>query len=70
MCHKVQKDIFLSSYSLQITPSGAFYWDFLRYFTKSVHNSSFPTFHKSEIITQVVIIAYGGPQWILVRAGV
>lgn len=34
MCHKVQKDIFLSPHSLQIAFADAFYYGLPSYFTK------------------------------------
>lgn len=74
MCHKLQKDIFLSSFFLQIASSDAFNWGFPG-ILPNLCISSFPTFHKSQIRAQVVIIAQGEggegtAKCILVRAGV
>lgn len=62
MCDKVQKDIFLSPYFLQIAFSDAFYWGLLMHLPNLCKMLIFCFPHESQISTQVVIIASGRPQ--------
>lgn len=73
MCHKVQKDIFLSPHSLQIAFSDAFYWGFQVILPNPGRTLLFLFPHESQISTQA-IIAYGVggrvPRQVLLRTRV